>query len=197
MMQAQTNFLPLLRALLLSSALLVSSPAAWTAEDARGPQTTFSMAMRSDYQETDGVSDHYASLAATGQLRFRSPSHYFTAALLVELSAIEDRENTTIIAGMFIYKMPKWTLSAAPYVKKTADAPDLWRHQTTVRYQLAPRHALGIELYGPLSGYHVSKAMLGYYGKISGSVSFNTTIGSGIGAGPDLTARTSVVWHLR
>jgi len=158
--------------------------------------TSVSLAARSDYQETDGLSKQYRSIAATAQLRFPSPSDRYSAGVLFEYSAIEHRSDTAILAAMVGYKAGNWSLSFAPYFYKASDRSGVWKQQSTARYRISSRSAVGLELVGSLTSLGAAKLLVGYYGKISEAMSVTLTVGSGLDTGPDVAVRSAVVWRL-
>ncbi len=159
--------------------------------------TSVSLAARSDYQQTDGLSKQYRSIAATAQLRFPFPSHRYSASVLFEYSAIEHRSDTALLAAIVWYKTGDWSLSFAPYIHKASDRSAEWKQQSTVRYRISGRSAVGLELVGSLTDLGASKLLVGYYGKVSEALSVTLTVGSGVNTGPDVAVRSAVIWRLR
>jgi len=159
--------------------------------------TSVSLAARSDYQATAGLSKQYRSIAATAQLRFALPSPRYSASVVFEYSAIEHRSDTAILGAIVAYKAGDWSLSFAPYISKASDRSGVWKQQSTARYRISRRSAVGLELIGSLTRLGASKLLVGYYGKISDTMSVTLTVGSGLDTGPDVAVRSAVIWRLR
>ena len=159
--------------------------------------TTLSVAARSDYTQTNGVSVAFGSLAATAQLRFASSARPYSAAVLFEYSSIQDRDDAAILATLFAYRMANWTMSFAPFIRKAAGRAGQWKQQSTIRYRLGPRTAFGAELIGPLADVRASRLLFGYYGRLNESLSVTVTVGSGIDRSPDIAFRTALIWRVK
>lgn len=166
--------------------------ALWRAE------TVFQVAVRTDYASTQGLVTRRDAIAATTHLRFVPRARPYTAGLMIEYQFVDQRADTLLVAGMFTYKTLKWTAAASPFYKRsTQPSGSDWHYWGTLRRQTTSRHSLGVELFGALESGGPSKWTLGYYGKVSETLSVSVTAGSGFGAGPDWVAGTSLTWRPR
>lgn len=157
----------------------------------------FSAAMRSDYVETAGVASSNSSVALTGQLRLRSRTRPDSMAVLIERAFVDGREDTTLFGVLFSRDFGRWSASVAPYLYKRGAHAAQWRQQSTARYRLGARSAVGIELIGPLDELGSSKLLAGLYTKRSEYLSAAVTLGRGLRAGPDLALRVAVTWRVK
>jgi hypothetical protein len=197
------SFLP--RALLAAIGLL-SSLQSWgeAAETSLGaqarwqPQTVFQIAARADFVRAQGHVTRRDAITGTTHLRFASPARPITAGLMIEYRLIDEQADTLLVAGMFTYKVSKWTAAASPFYTRSAQRPaGEWDYWFSVRRHIATRHALGVELLGALETGRAAKWMVGYYGTITETLSVSVTAGSGFDAGPDWVAVTALTWRPR
>ena len=171
-------------------------PAA-NAEPARRPllNAVSHLAVRSDYSETAGHAARHDALVLNTQLSLVSSERSFSPGFMVEGRLADDGRQTVIAAGMFSYTTARWTLTASPFYERTFPA-DRWLYWGNARRELAPRHSLGLELYGSIGTLKPSKWLLAYSASVSRPLTVSVAIGSGVGPGPDLVTRTIVSWQL-
>jgi hypothetical protein len=185
----------------LLSTLQASGEAAATSpgDEARWQaETVFQLTERSDHARTQGHLRRLGAVVGTTHLRFASPARPIIAGLMIEYQSIDGEDDTLLVGGMFTYKMPKWTASASPFYKRTAEhAAGDWHYWGGVRRRISSHHSLGIELFGALDTGKPAKWLLGYYGTITETLSVGVAVGSVFDAGPDWVARTSVTWRPR
>jgi hypothetical protein len=62
--------------------------------------------------------------------------------------------------------------------------------RSRTRFNIARRHAAGVEVLGSLQSDGTTEALLGYYGRLSPNFTVNAGVGRGVDRGPDWTART-------
>jgi len=169
-----------------------SEEARWQAE------TVFQFAARTDYASTQGHVRRRDAMVGAAQLRFASPERPIVAGLMIEYRFVDDKADTLRVAGMFSYKMRKWTASASPFYQRTAQrAAGDWHYWSSFRRHIAGRHSLGVELFGALDTGRPTKWMLGYDGAITETLSVGVAAGAGFNGGPDWVARTSLTWRPR
>jgi len=168
-------------------------------ESARWRGTTvLQLGARADYAGNQGQARRRDAIVFSTHLRFASPTRPVTAGLLAEYRLVDERAHTLLIAGMFTYEKPKWTVAASPYYRRTErSSTGDWSYWATLRRHIADRHSLGVEIFGALDTGRPEKWTLGYYGNLTKTLSVSVTAGSGFRAGPDWVAGTSVVWRTR
>jgi hypothetical protein len=158
----------------------------------------FELAARTDYVGGPVDVRKRDVVAASTNLRFASPARPIIAGLLIEYRVGDERADELLVAGVFTYKLSKWTAAASPFYKSLAHGDDGdWSYWASVRRHIAGRHALGIELFGALDTGRPRKWMLGYYGTVTEALSVSVSAGSGFDAGLDWVASTSVTWRPR
>lgn len=161
-------------------------------------ETVFQFSARADYARTQGHVTRRDATVSTTHLRFKSLVWPLTAGLMLEYSAVDEQADTLLVAGMFSYKMSRWTVSASPFYMRTAQrATGDWRYWGSVRRHITPRHSVGVELFGALETGRLTKWTVGYSATITKSLSVSVSAGSGFNAGPDWMARTSLTWRPR
>lgn len=161
-------------------------------------ETVLQFSARADYTGTQGHVTRRDAMVSTMHLRFASLSHPVTAGLMFEYSAIKEQTDTLLVAGMFTYKMARWTVSASPFYMRTAQrAAGDWRYWGSVRRHITPRHSVGVELFGALDTGRPTKWTVGYSATITETLSVSVSAGSRFDAGPDWVARTSLTWRPR
>lgn len=166
--------------------------ALWRAE------AVFQLAARADYAGTEGHVRRRESVIGSAHLRFASRARPISAGLMIEHRFVDEQPDTLLVAGVFTYKIPKWTATASPFYKRTEhrDAGD-WDYWASARRHISSRNALGAELFGTLDTGRAEQWMLGYYGTITETLSVSVLAGSGFDSGPDWVARAAVTWRLR
>lgn len=160
-------------------------------------EAVFQFAARADYASEQGGVGRRDAFVGTAHLRFASPARPIVAGIMVEYGLIDEYANTLLVAGTFSYELSKWTAAAGPFYKRAVRGVGEWQYWCGARRHIADRHAIGVELFGSLDTGRPAKWMLGYYGTITETLSFDVAAGSGIAAGPHWVARTSVTWRPR
>lgn len=159
-------------------------------------RATSQIGVRSDFGETSGHAARRDALVLDTQLSRRSSDRSFSPGLLIECRFLDDGRKTLIAAGMLSYTTAPWAATLSPFYERTAPADGRWLYWANVRRELSPRHSLGLELYGSLETRRPSKWLLAYSANVSGPLTVSVAIGSGVGSGPDLVARTLATWRL-
>jgi len=174
-----------------------ATPAISAVEAARWRgETVFQFSVRTDYASTRGHLRRRDAIVGTTHLRFKSPARPLTAGLMIEYAAFDEQADTLLVAGMFTYRMSKWTVSASPYHVRTAQrAAGDWRYWGSVRRHITPRYSVAVELFGALETGKPTKWTLGYSAAITETLSVSVSAGSVFDAGPDWIARTSLSWR--
>jgi len=152
--------------------------------------------VRWDFSETSGHGAGREALVLETRLSSVSSDRSFRPGLLIECRLLDDGRQTLIAAGMFSYTTARWTATLSPFYERTAPADGRWLYWANVRREIEPRHSLGLELYGSLETHRPSKWLLAYSTNVSGPLTVSVAIGSGVGSGPELVARTLVTWRL-
>ncbi len=150
------------------------------------------------YQQNGDASTSFEALATTLELLFSSPIRPYSVGLFFNSRISPDsRYNGALNLGGFLeYRADRWDSSTYLFRNQSRGAPGLWVFGEQLRYQVADRHKLGIEAFGPLADPAESTLMLGYYGKISRTISVNFVVGAKINAGQERVARTELVWRI-
>ena len=150
------------------------------------------------YRRTGDANVTFEALAANLELLLSSPIRSYSVGLFVNSRiSSDDRYNDAVNLGGFLdYRADRWDSSTYLFRNQSRGAPGLWVFGEQVRYQVADRHKLGIEAFGPLADPAESTLMLGYYGTISRTVSFKFVAGAKINSGLERVARTELVWRI-
>ena len=148
-------------------------------------------------QKGDASVTHEA-LAANLELLLSSPIRPYSFGLFFNSRLSPDsRYNGTLnLGGFFEYRADRWDTSTYLFRNQSRGAPRLWVFGEQLRYQVADRHKLGIEVIGTFKDPAASTLMLGYYVTISSTVSVNFVAGAKINAGQERVARTELVWQI-
>ncbi len=150
------------------------------------------------YRRKGDASVTFEALAANLELLLSSPIRSYSVGLFINSRiSSDDRYNGAVNLGGFLdYRADRWDTSTYLFRNQSRGAPGVWVFGEQVRYQVADRHKLGIEAFGPLEDPAESTLMLGYYGTISRTVSFKFVAGAKINAGRERVARTELVWRI-
>lgn len=161
-------------------------------------ETRFYLSGMSYYWAKEDASAFYDTLAATGELRFRSDARPWYASLFADVrySTDQDYSDNLNIGGYVKYGHSRWDATASAFVSMSPQTDDTWFYSGRLRYRLAEDHKIGIEAFGTLKDVKSPQLMLGYYGNLSDKLSITLAAGRGTGNGPDLSARLELVWRV-
>ncbi len=150
------------------------------------------------YFQSDGVStDSYQGVVAAAEVVFSSPLRAYSAGFFAAhfFSADRSHDGTALAGGLFEHGIRNWDSSLYVVNYDAPDASPLWKFAGRVRYRVAARHKLGVEIVGPFGDRSAANVMLGYYGTISRSLSVKFVAGSKFKSGQNRSARTELVWQ--
>jgi hypothetical protein len=162
----------------------------------RQGSATLRIGVRSDYAVTADRATRREAFTAGAQWRFASPESH-GAALVVEYRFVREQPDTLLVGAMWSYQTARWSVAASPLFKQTESADGRWLYWGSLRRRVAQRHAFGVELYGSLETLKGAEWLVGYYARVSDSLSLNLSVGAGLDDGPDQAARTTIVWQFR
>ena len=148
-------------------------------------------------QKGDAIVTHEA-LAANLELLLSSPIRPYSFGLFFNSRISPDNRHSGAVnlGGIFEYRADRWDTSTDLFRNQSRGAPGLWVFGEQLRYQVADRHKLGIEVIGTFKDPGASTLMLGYYGTISRTVSIKFVAGANINDGRNRVARTELVWRI-
>lgn len=160
--------------------------------------TRFYVSGLSYYWAKDDASALYDTLAATGELRFRSDARPWYVSLFADYRYSTDRKysDQQDIGAYLKYGRYRWDATAFAFVNKSPRSHDSWLYAGRLRYRLAEDHKVGIEAIGTFRNPQCPQLMLGYYGTISEALSITLAAGRGTRDGPDLSARLELTWRV-
>lgn len=150
------------------------------------------------YYTTGNATHTFNSMSAYVEAVLSSRARPYSAGLFVDYShSVDDRHDGTISAGGLLeYEIQNWGANTYVFTSKSTGSPGLWLYAGRVRYKVRKNHKIGIELVGTFRDPQASSLMIGYYGKISRSVSVNLVAGATLNSGRDRSARTELVWQI-
>jgi hypothetical protein len=150
------------------------------------------------FQQKGDASVTHEALAANLELLLSSPMRPYSVGLFFNSRISPDsRYNGVVNLGGFLeYRADRWDTSTYLFRNQSRGAPGLWVFGERVRFRVADRHKLGIEVIGTFKDPGASTLMLGYYGTISRTISIKFVAGTNINAGRDRVARTELVWRI-
>jgi hypothetical protein len=161
-------------------------------------ETRFYLSGMSYYWAKDDASAFYDTLAATGELRFKSDSRPWYASLFADYRYSTDRDySDNLNIGAYIkYGQYRWDATVFTFVNKSPQSDDTWLYAGRLRYRVAEDHKFGIEAFSSFENAKSPQLMLAYYGDISDNLSITVAAGRDTGNGPDLSARLELVWRV-
>ncbi len=150
------------------------------------------------FSQKGDASVTFEALAANLELLLSSPIRPYSVGLFFNQRISPDnRYNGALNLGGFLdYRANRWDTSTYLFRNQSRGAPGLWVFGEQVRYQVADRHKLGIEVIGTFKDPGAATLTLGYYRMISRTVSIKFVAGANINAGRDRVARTELVWRI-
>ena len=150
------------------------------------------------FRQIGDASVIFEALAANLELLLSSPIRPYSVALFSYQRISPDSRYSGAVSfgGLFRYRADNWDSSTYLFKNKSREAPGRWILGERIRYRIADRHKLGIEVIGTFKDPDASTLMFGYYGTISRTVSVNFVAGAKINAGRERVARTELVWRV-
>ncbi len=150
------------------------------------------------FRQKGDASVTHEALAANLELLLSSPIRPYSVGLFFNSRISPDNRYSGAVnlGGFLEYRADRWDTSTYLFRNQSRGAPGLWVFGEQVRYQVADRHKLGIEVIGTFTDPGASTLMFGYYGTISRTVSINFVAGAKINAGRERVARTELVWRI-
>jgi hypothetical protein len=162
-----------------------------------GLRVASQIGVRLDHSELRGQATSRDALVLKTQVGTALGESSFSTSVLIEARIFDDGQQTLIAAGMLNYTKAPWTLTASPFFERTLQADGgRWLYWGNVRRELAPRHSLGLELYGSIETQRPTKWLVAYSASISRPLTVSVALGAGVGSGPGLVTRTTVSWQL-
>jgi hypothetical protein len=150
---------------------------------------------------------YYTSGDGTGTVNFlsiyveallSSSASSYSAGLFADYSHASESgaDGTTNAGALMKYEANNWDSNAYLFTSKNAGKPSLWAYAGSARYQFAQNHKVGIEVVGTFRDPPASAFMIGYYAKVSPSLSFSFATGTALNSGRNRTARIVLVWQI-
>ena len=186
-----------------SIALLWLTLAAGTAQ-AEAPDepwhisTPFYLAAGAHYYSNGRSSGAFNTMTVYVEAVLSSRARPYSAGLFVDYSFSPDsREDGTVNAGGLLeYEIHNWDASAYAFNSKSQGDMSMWLYAGRIRRRIAENHKIGIEVVGLFRDPPASKVMIGYYGTISRSLSFNLAAGAALNSGHDRAVNAVLVWQI-
>lgn len=158
--------------------------------------TPFYVSGAAYYQGKGGAALTTEAVAATAELRLASLYRPYAASLFADYRSFPgDAKDVVSLGASFRYRIDRWETKSWVFRSTSRNAPHSWLYAGRIRYSLTQRHKIGIETIGKFDDAGSPTLLLGYYRKLSRSLSVSVAIGSGAGA--DLAARTELSWQFR
>lgn len=121
----------------------------------------------------------------------------FAAGLFADYQYLPGGAAEVISLGTSLtYRIGRWDAKSLLFRRLPYNAPGNWSYAGRIRYSLTGRQKLGVEVSGSFENAGSAKLMLGYYGRLSRSLSLSAAIGMAVGSRQDLIARTELTWQL-
>ena len=150
------------------------------------------------FRQKGDASVTFEALTANLELLLSSPIRPYSVGLFFNQRISPDsRYSGAVNLGGFLeYRADRWDTSTYVFRNQSRGGPGVWVFGEQVRYQVADRHKLGIEVIGTFKNPGASTLTLGYYRMISRTVSIKFIAGTNINSDRDRVARTELVWRI-
>jgi len=139
----------------------------------------------------------YESIAPAVHMRVTPRGQPFSVGVSVEYAFAHGDAHADAfeVTGAFGYAMEKWIMAGnVVYAKPSGHSGD-WAYAAGVRRTFRERHGVGLEAQRENGG--ATELLVGYYGEIADRLTLNAGVGTGVGDGPDATARFGFIWRFR
>lgn len=158
----------------------------------------FSLTAGAFYYNSGKGSGSHASVAATVEFQLSSLARPYSSAVFIDYRKSANRrfDDVVNVGGYFQYQHDNWDTTAYLFTHDTPFESHQWVYGGRVRYRLAERHKVGIEILGLVDDPGSSSLMFGYYGQISNKLSIKLVAGASIDSWRERTARTELVWQI-
>jgi hypothetical protein len=135
------------------------------------------------------------NFGATVELELYSPLRRYAASLFADYRHVMGNTGHVLSLGAsFGWRIRRWEAKSWLFSSEPRKGPGTWLYAARIRYPLTLRHKLGVEAIGTFRDGGSPTLLLGYYGRLSRSISVTAAIGSGKERDP--AARIELSWQL-
>lgn len=127
----------------------------------------------------------------------REGSPWTTGVFVDGRLSTADVHDRALSTGVFVeHYASQWDSTAYAFRADRPGASAAWYFGSRVRYRVRGPHKVGLELIGDFDDPAASYLLLGYYLKLTPSLSFRLAGGTNLATGGDYVGRTELVWTL-
>lgn len=151
------------------------------------------------YRQTPTGSTFFNTVAATAKLNFSSLARPYYGGFFTDYrtSGSASVGNSFNIGGFFRYDISSWDVTTWLFASKPDSSAESWIYAGRLRYRLAEKYKVGIEVTSSFLQFHSPAFAVGYYASLSDSLSLNIIANPGIGNQTDVAARIELAWRMR
>jgi hypothetical protein len=150
------------------------------------------------FAKVEGESFGYESVAGAAHFLLSPLSRELSYGMSVEYAiGSGDHGDDFAVTGVVGYEHKRWAAAANLLYERVQGSPSEWGIAAGARYNVMPRHAIGIEAVNTLETHGNSELLVGYYGQLGDKFWLNAGLGKRIDEGPDHTAHVSFIYRFK